>query len=163
MPENTEEKTIDWQALYDYERHRIPVRELCPDVQRHFQWAASNQFHKIPIKWLEHYARAFHFTDEEIWAARTTSEAPTASGVYFLFDGDECVYIGETQNFSQRMVQHMRNGMPRTSCTYFEAPKFHTPSIEAYYIRRINPVLNNLYPSLRSYSNIVERLGLDRA
>lgn len=162
MPENTEEKTVDWQALYDFERHRIPVRELCPGVQRHFQWEASNPLHKVPFKWLEHYARAFHFTDDEIWASRTTADMPPASGVYFLFNGDECVYIGETQNFPQRMEQHKRNSLPWDSHAYFEVPKFHTREVEAYYIRRIEPAFNSSYPRFACYSDIVKKLGLDR-
>lgn len=162
MPENTERKVEDFQALYDYERHRIPVRELCPGTRRHFQWEESNPLHKVPIKWLEHYAPAFHFSNEELWASRTTVDMPSASGVYFLFDGDECVYIGQTQNFWDRMEQHKRNRMPWTSHTYIEVPKFHAPAVEAYYIRRLMPTFNGDHPRLRTYSDMVERLGLDR-
>lgn len=162
MAENIEAENIDWATLYEHERSREPVRQLCPGIDRHFQWEASNDQHKVPIDWLEHYASAFHFTDEELLAARSTADLPRASGIYFLFDGDECVYVGETKDVSQRLEQHLENGLWWTSHVYFEAPKFHARDIEAHYIRRINPRLNASCPPNRTYSDIVKRLGLDR-
>jgi hypothetical protein len=162
MAEKIGADVIDWQAVYDYETHRTPVRELSPEVDRNFQWSPSNSEHPIPIKWLEHYAPAFHFSDEEILAARTTIHMPRASGVYFLFHGDQCFYVGQTQNFFDRHEQHQRNGVEWTSHTYFEVPKFFAPAVEAYYIRRIKPQFNASYPPSCTYSDIVKKLRLDR-
>lgn len=161
MAEKFEGETVDWQAVYDYERHRIPVRELSPAIDRNFQWEGSNPDHPVPIKWLEHYASAFHFTDEEILAARTAADMPRASGVYFLFQGDECVYVGQARNFADRSEQHKRNGVEWSSHAYFEVPKFFAADVEAYYIRRIKPPLNASFPPSRMYSDIVKRLRLD--
>lgn len=161
MPEKIELEIVDYEVLYQHERHLIPVRKLCPGIDRHFAWEGANREHIVPSKWLEHYASAFHFTDAEIWAARSTLRLPTASGVYFLFDGEICIYIGQTGNFFARMMQHKRNRVRWTSHAYFEAPKMHAPDIEAYYIRRILPVMNSSYPGFQTYSRIVERLGLD--
>jgi hypothetical protein len=161
MAENIERDLDDWQAIYEYERHRAPVRELCPQVDRNFEWLPSNSEHKIPVKWLEHYAPVFHFTDDELRAARSTNDLPRASGVYFLFDGDECVYVGETKNFAQRLEQHVDRGLWWTSHVYFEVPKFFSPDVEAYYIHRIKPQFNASYPPSRTYSDIVKKLRLD--
>ena len=163
MAENFEAKSIDWQALHDYERYKVPVRELSPVVDRHFQWEGWSESHPVPIQWLEHYAAAFHFHDAELLAARTSLHMPRASGVYFLFDGDECIYVGQTQNFWDRSEQHKAKGVEWTSHAYIEVPKFHAKEVEAYYIRRIQPPLNADYPRLRTYSDIVERLDLDRS
>ena len=162
MAENFEAKFIDWQAIHDFERHRVPVRELSPVVDRRFAWEGWSESHRVPIKWLEHYASAFHFHDAELLAARTSADMPRASGVYFLFDGDDCIYIGQTQNFWDRSEQHKRNGMRWTAHAYIEVPKFHAEAVEAYYIRRIQPSLNAGYPRLRTYSDIVKELGLDK-
>jgi hypothetical protein len=162
MAENIGCDLDDWQAMYDYERHRSPVRELSPEVDRNFEWLPSNSTHKIPIDWLAYYARCFHFTDEEIKAARTTRDMPRASGVYFLFDDDDCIYVGQTKNFADRTLQHERNGVLWTSHTYFEVPKFFAPDVEAYYIRRIKPYFNASHPPSRIYSDIVKKLRLDR-
>jgi hypothetical protein len=161
MAENIEREMVDWDAIYLYERNRTPVRELSPEVDRNFEWLPSNSEHRIPIDWLAHYARCFHFTDEEIRAARTTRDMPRASGIYFLFDDDDCIYVGQTHNFADRTVQHERNGVRWTSHTYFEAPKFFAPAIEAYYIHRIKPYFNVSYPPSRTYSDIVKKLRLD--
>jgi hypothetical protein len=162
MAKDFEPETIDWNALYRQERHREPVRQLCPGIDRHFQWEASNDQYKIPIDWLSHYASAFHFSDAEIWAARTTDDMPAASGVYFLFDGDECIYVGQTQCFRDRAEQHKRNEIQWTSHAYFEVPKSFAPAVEAYYIRRIAPWFNGSIPNDRTFSVIVDKLGLDR-
>jgi hypothetical protein len=161
MAENIERNIGDWQARYDYERHRAPARELSPEVDRDFEWLPSNREHKIPIDWLTHYARCFHFSDAEILAARKTGHMPRASGVYFLFRDDQCFYVGQTQNFFDRHEQHQRNGVEWTSHTYFEVPKFFAPDVEAYYIHRIRPQFNLSYPPSNFYSGIVKKLGLD--
>jgi hypothetical protein len=85
---------IDWEAIYEAERFRLPARGLSPGVTRRFAWEGWDKEHKIPSQWLIHHARAFHFSDAEIFAARTTREMPATAGVYFLFDGDECIYVG---------------------------------------------------------------------
>lgn len=163
MPEKLMREIVDYDAIYEYERHLIPTRELCPGIDRRFNWEGANKQHRIPDDWLKHYARSFHFSDSEIWAARTTADMPTASGVYFLFRGDTCIYVGQTNGFFNRAEQHKRNGVRWTSHAYLEAPKMHAPAIEAYYIRRIRPALNSSYPALTTYSRIVEELGLDHA
>lgn len=163
MSEKFAVESPDYEALYEYERCRAPVRELCPRVTRHFLWEGWSQEHKVPIEWLEHYARCFHFSDAEIWAARIKEEFPSACGVYFLFDDEECIYVGQTYYFSTRAEQHRANRVAWTSHSYIEVPKFHAPAVEAYYIRRLEPALNTSIPRLRTYSDIVEKLGLDRA
>lgn len=162
MSEKIDDEIVDWETLYQSEHYRLPVRQLCPGIHRHFAWAYSNDEYKVPMDWLTHYAPAFHFTDEEISASRTTTDMPPAEGVYFFFDGDECIYVGQTQNFSSRIEQHKRAGMRWTSHAYFEVPKFFASDVEAYYIRRIRPRLNTSYSPTRTYSSIVEKLGLDR-
>lgn len=163
MAEKIECGNEDWDAIYEYERCRQPVRQLCQDVHRHFTWQGADSQYKTPRDWLKHYASCFHFSDAEIWAARTTGSIPCAEGVYFLFDGDACIYVGQTHNFWDRFEQHKRNRMRWTSHVYMEVPKIHAPAVEAYYIRRLRPALNATSPSLSLYSNIVEKLGLDRA
>lgn len=163
MAENIEQEKVDWEALYQFERTRVPVREVSPDVDRNFVWQGSDEQHPIPIEWLKHYASAFHFSDAEILAGRKTGDMPRASGVYFLFLGDQCFYIGQTGDFSARAEQHKRNGVEWTSHAYIEVPKFHAPVVEAYYIRRLKPPFNATYPPLRLYSDMVDELGLDAA
>lgn len=156
-----ENRTLeDWEALYEAERFRAPVRELSPDVNRHFAWDGWSPTHKLPNKWLEHYAAAFHFTDAEILAGRTTRPMPTAGGVYFLFDGDDCIYVGKAKCLRDRAQQHWDSGKRWTSHAYIEVPMWHAEAVEAYYIRRIDPPLNNKYPPDRTYSDIVKKLGL---
>lgn len=161
MPENIESETIDWERLYETERFQIPSRKLSECVNRRFRWEGWSPAHKMPVAWLANYAKEFHFTDAEILAARTTSEMPTASGIYFLFNNDECIYVGQTKCFWERSVQHQRNGMHWISHALLEAPKVHAPSIEAYYIRRFNPRFNTDLPADTTYSYLVDKLGLD--
>lgn len=156
----TEHAETDWEAIYEAERFRIPTRQLSPDVTRHFAWEGWSPDHKIPNQWLEHYARAFHFTDAEILAGRTARPMPVAGGVYFLFDGERCIYIGMTKCFRDRSEQHWESGKRWTSHAYIEVPIMHAEAVEAYYIRRFDPPLNNKYPLHRSYSDLVTKLRL---
>lgn len=160
MPEKSDD--IDWSALYERERFQVPSRELSPRVKRHFAWEGWSKKHKIPAAWLTHYARAFHFSDEEILAARTKGDMPIAGGIYFLFQGDKCVYVGQTKCFWDRSQQHQKNGLHWESHAYFEAPKRHAKAIEAYYIRRMRPCFNSSFPNEVTYSELVDKLGLDR-
>lgn len=161
MLEVAKKDDIDWEAIYEAERFRLPVRELSPDVARHFAWEGWNNEHKIPAQWLIHHAQAFHFSDAEILAARTTRDMPATAGVYFLFDGNECIYVGQSQCLRDRAMQHRDGGKRWNSHSYIEVPAMHVKTVEAYYIRRIDPPLNNMFPPDRTYADIVRGLGLD--
>lgn len=113
----------------------------------------SDAVYRIPIEWLKANAKRFHFTEKQILdAAVKEFHAPDLPpmarcyGIYFLIRNKEIVYVGMSRDIPGRIDQHKENGMPFDSFAWFEAPENFLRDIEAYYIRRIKPFLNNDYP-----------------
>tara|TARA_X000001036_G_C20140235_1_gene586998 strand:- start:107 stop:472 length:366 start_codon:yes stop_codon:yes gene_type:complete len=71
------------------------------------------------------------------------------SGVYFLFDGDELIYIGQTINEYQRVAGHF-NDKIFDSYTFMPCLKEELNTIESVYIDHFKPKLNG-----RPLTNIV--------
>lgn len=76
-------------------------------------------------------------------------------GVYFLFLGRNCVYVGQSNNIFVRMRDHQ---LPRSgkkefdSFSYIEVPPQSLDAVEAYYITLFNPSLNiAMNPGFKPY------------
>lgn len=63
------------------------------------------------------------------------------SGVYFLWNGPELIYIGQSESVATRVGQHRYFGKRFTRAT-FEAHCKLRSSFEGEYIRRYEPPLN---------------------
>lgn len=124
----------------------------------------SDEVYRAPYKWLEANARRFHFTDARIIAEAVTEfHAPNLPpmarcyGVYFLINGCDIVYIGQSTDIPGRILTHRKNGVDFDRFTWFEAPELYLRAIEAYYIRRIQPPLNWDWPKDSQYSEHAEK------
>lgn len=113
----------------------------------------SDAVYRIPNEWLRANAKRFHFTDQQILdAAVTEFHAPDLPpmarcyGIYFLISNKEIIYVGMSKSIDERIDMHRKNRMPFDSFSWFEAPELYLRAIEAYYIHRIQPPLNNDYP-----------------
>lgn len=61
-------------------------------------------------------------------------------GVYFLLDGEDVVYVGQSRDVLYRITQHRRNPpIPFTSVAWYPVPRGSLDSTEAALIRRFNP------------------------
>ena len=72
-----------------------------------------------------------------------------SSGIYYLFQGDEVVYIGQSMDLTRRLVQHRMNG--EIAFDSFAAVKFpaeHLDYYEAMAIRHHAPRFNANRPRL---------------
>ena len=88
------------------------------------------------------WATAKATLDEIRWFKRYHIEA-TFCGVYFLFDGDECVYVGKSGNVHARVQQHKTQGLKGfESYTWMPAEPDDVGYWELHYIEKINPRLN---------------------
>lgn len=74
-------------------------------------------------------------------------------GVYFLFDKNECVYVGKSLNIHVRVRDHR---LPRSGTKVFDSYAFllvepdDLDKVEAHYIAKIQPKLNDtLNPTRR--------------
>jgi hypothetical protein len=66
-------------------------------------------------------------------------------GVYFLFDGDELVYIGQTTDFDTRIAMHsLRKTKAFDRVAFIPAEKIDVGQVEAGYIARYKPKYNVL-------------------
>jgi hypothetical protein len=71
---------------------------------------------------------------------------PIVSGVYFLFDGDELVYVGESRDVYFRVRHHYRDPeKPFTRWTFIELSAEERVVAERKLIRRYKPRLNRAF------------------
>lgn len=62
--------------------------------------------------------------------------------VYFLFDGDEIVYVGSTTQFESRILSHQRSKKVFDKFSYIECSLEEMEFIEYRYINKFNPKYN---------------------
>lgn len=64
----------------------------------------------------------------------------TVSGVYFLFDGDEIVYVGQSKNVHARIATHMSEGLKVfTHWAFIQLPDGERLEAERYLIELFKP------------------------
>lgn len=67
-----------------------------------------------------------------------------SSGVYLLYLGSECIYVGKTKNFFSRIIQH--TGKEYSSVEFIHAPMSEANSLEAELIFKLSPRENKSMP-----------------
>lgn len=70
---------------------------------------------------------------------------PEIVGIYFLFKGDECVYVGKSRRVHMRVAEHMRRDFrfkDFDSYSWVPCTEADASSLEAYYIALLRPRLN---------------------
>ncbi|WP_347160354.1 GIY-YIG nuclease family protein [Pontibacter chitinilyticus] len=66
--------------------------------------------------------------------------------LYFIFDGGECVYVGETSNIFWRVVKHKDKCSPEAVICLQEYPdKQEVLKLEKHFIRVLKPKFNSRY------------------
>jgi len=74
------------------------------------------------------------------------ANAPRSAGVYGLFSGTECIYVGEAEDICQRLMDHLRetdSGVMKRSPTGFTfelCPPGQRKNLQAVLIWRHRPV-----------------------
>jgi predicted GIY-YIG superfamily endonuclease len=66
--------------------------------------------------------------------------------LYFIFEGGDCIYVGETSNIFWRMAKH-RDKCTDTSLIYLQEykSKEEVLRLEKHFIRMLKPKFNNRY------------------
>ncbi len=88
---------------------------------------------------------AFIVSQLDILRLKRYAASHALCGVYFLFLGRRCVYVGQSRNIFVRMRDHQ---LPRSGAkefdtfSYIEVPPESLDAIEAYYITLFSPKLN---------------------
>lgn len=78
----------------------------------------------------------------ELRALPQVSPAEQASGVYFLWDGDRLVYIGQSKNIPRRVASHrVKPPAKHTWASYMSIPCPWQLAVEALYIEAYLPQL----------------------
>jgi prophage regulatory protein len=72
-------------------------------------------------------------------------ELTSLCGIYFLFSGNEIVYIGQSINVFSSIAQH-QNIKDFDAFTYIEIPQSELDAFEAEYISQYKPKLNRAMP-----------------
>ena len=63
-------------------------------------------------------------------------------GIYFLYNGDELIYIGQSRSILSRIGQHVKGGKSFDSYTFVECDEEDLDSMEAGYIKHYHPSMN---------------------
>jgi hypothetical protein len=135
--------------------------------------AHRDDAYPIPCNWITANASRFYFTNKQILAAAQPNFIdPNPDGycrlraVYFLIKESEIVYVGQSSDLGGRIERHRKTGKVFDSLTWFEAPQLFIDDIEAYYIWRCNPILNNKWPTYAEFGKtaklLVEKHGEGR-
>lgn len=67
------------------------------------------------------------------------------SGIYFLYRGDECVYVGQSMHVHSRAQAHMRGDFKTSCCdsySWFPCAQQDLDRYETYFIEMLDPPLN---------------------
>lgn len=78
-------------------------------------------------------------------------EGPQDHVIYFLIQGDEIFYVGESSNPAQRLIQHWEKGWNIEKYYAITGlPRLYIVHYETFYIWRHKPKLNVKYPAIDS-------------
>lgn len=105
------------------------------------QWATNWQGHERRVERHNSYI----FSKLNILKLKKHPAHHALCGIYFLFLGRNCVYVGQSNNIFVRMRDHQ---LPRSgkkvfdSFCYVEVPPESLDAVETYYITLFNPPLN---------------------
>jgi excinuclease UvrABC nuclease subunit len=104
-------------------------------------------------------------SESEIAKSKQEIAQPTP-GIYFLFDGDEIVYIGKSINIESRVVNHRGQGEKEfDSYSFVEVhDELLRNHLEAYYIYTVSPKYNSVVPPNNRYFPLYQlkkRLKMD--
>lgn len=112
-----------------------------------FQEEALVRRARSPHANLTHVAKRFGelegFPGRE--AILSAAAQPIGSGVYFLIDGSEVVYVGQSGQVLRRLADHVQhNGYGRNFDRYavLPCPADLCTSVESYYIETLTPRFN---------------------
>jgi hypothetical protein len=114
-----------------------------------FDYQLSQFNGEIPVVWLEKNADKYIFTAKQIVEAsiRYPNEVGYLfSGLYFLVDEMQIVYVGIAKNISERLLQHYRSDKTFTHIFTIEFPEMVMPILEGFYIEALRPIYNVKYP-----------------
>ena len=75
------------------------------------------------------------------FSASDLRKAPEAAGVYFIYDADEIVYVGESLCIRNRLANH-DHALKNRHVSVIQCDKSQRRRLEAFYIGVLNPVLN---------------------
>lgn len=128
------------------------------------EWRPWRETGIAPCDWMDANWRMFaHAPDVIRSRLMAPDEAPSISGIYFLFEAGELVYIGESVDTGYRLAQHAKDKRFDAVWT-FKAPELYRVGVECAYINALRPPLNTRYigSGLEQLRKEVKRLwGLD--
>jgi len=85
-------------------------------------------------------------------------------GVYFLFDGNECIYVGQSRHVHVRVREHRTNNSAKKtfdSYAFLPVALKDLDAIEAHYIAlmrpRLNDSLNPDRPRSKSWRSVLQK------
>ncbi|MCE5247911.1 hypothetical protein LLG88_13440 [bacterium] len=136
------------------------------------QWAARNLLQQVEGKTLPVECHVIALD------ARITTDPPVAiaallnlievpavylpPGVYFLCSGQEVVYVGQSVSVVSRVVTHRAGGKRFDRAYFIPIPESELDTVEAFFIKHLNPALNGNGGRNRDLTVAAERELSDR-
>lgn len=126
-------KAVDKSIRRRFEKE-LSRKQLCNGVAN-----ASNKFFKLISEGKE--VLQMPAVPGPFISRDCLSELPKFSGIYFEWDGDVCVYVGESKDIPQRMKSHQTLSLC-SMMSFIEMPIEQLKRSELYYIFMLNPSKN---------------------
>lgn len=114
----------------------------------YFGTEARDWGHLSPAAWFNEHRAELLPTIEAIMAARQpyrTGAGPDGEGVYFLFNDNGLVYVGQAKSISARLHRHDSASCWFTHFAAIWAPLALLNAVESYYLHSLRPALNERY------------------
>ncbi len=86
--------------------------------------------------------------------AKKNPALPKITGIYFLINGKEIVYVGQSLDIHSRITQHNKDILKTfDSFSILECPAEYLSILEAHYIFKFHPFLNSTLPTNHAYKS----------
>jgi hypothetical protein len=110
-------------------------------------WKLTRQ---SPFDWFKDNFPKFMVTQDHILRNRkkyVPGKSPLYSGIYFLIFDGLIVYVGKSNHFDRRFIQHYKTGLEFGEYwTIGGIPELFVEAVEAFYIHAADPFFNIKYP-----------------
>jgi hypothetical protein len=116
-------------------RHEFREAMMCKTIMAHVPMRVMQAVEKVPFTKEELLGRAF--------------PADLRCGIYFLIEGDDIVYVGQSTDVFNRLSRHRRDGKEFDSFNIIPCPEESLDELESTYIDAFAPWLNHSLGNVR--------------
>ena len=106
---------------------------------------------------IEEILEKYNISTDEVLSKKKPAWTSQITGIYFLIDKNEVVYVGKSVDIYNRISTHSRDASKIfDSFSILECPTEFLKILETHYIFKLRPFLNNIFPEHCEYKSFVQ-------